>query len=131
MEIDIFRLFKIKELDWKREKMAKRRNPGRKISEIMQQTSRKKRFKRFALLVILVLIVTVFITGSRGTFQLYKFSKRKLNLKNEIETLEAEKIKLEEMKSKIETDPDFIEKIAREKYKMKKKEEKVYEIVEE
>jgi cell division protein FtsB len=52
-------------------------------------------------------------------------------LKNEIEALETEKAKLENMKSKIETDPEYIEKIAREKYKMKKKEEKVYEIVEE
>jgi cell division protein FtsB len=111
--------------------MAKRRKSVRKLSEIMQQIARKKRIRQFAFLAILIIVASIFITGSRGTFQLYKFSKQKLDLENEIETLETEKAKLEKMKSKIETDPEYIEKIAREKYKMKKKEEKVYEIVEE
>jgi cell division protein FtsB len=111
--------------------MAKRGKSVRKLSEVMQQISRKKRIRQLAFLAILIIVAAVFITGSRGTFQLYKFSKTKQDLKNEIETLETEKAKLENMKSKIETDPEYIEKIAREKYKMKKKEEKVYEIVEE
>ena len=56
---------------------------------------------------------------------------QKQDLEKEINALEMEKGKLEEMKSNLESDPEYIEKIAREKYKMKKKEEKVYEIVEE
>jgi len=111
--------------------MARRKKTGRKITEIMQQIARKKRIRQFAFLAVLILVAVVFISGSRGTFQLYKFSKQKQDLENEIETLETEKIKLDNMKSKIESDPQYIEKIAREKYKMKKKEEKVYEIVEE
>ena len=111
--------------------MVRRKKPGRKISEIMQQISRKKRIRQFAFLTILIIVASIFITGSRGTFQLYKFSKQKQDLEQEIEALETEKTKLEEMKTKIETDPEYIEKVAREKYKMKKKEEKVYEIVEE
>ena len=111
--------------------MAKKRKSGRKISEIMQQIARKKRIRQVTFLAILIIVASIFITGSRGTFQLYNFSKQKQNLEKEIETLEKEKTKLEKLKSKIETDPEYIEKIAREKYKMKKKEEKVYEIVEE
>jgi len=111
--------------------MAKRKKPGRKLTEVLQQIARKKRIKQFAFFAILILVATVFITGSRGTFQLYKFSKQEQNLEHEIETLEDEKSKLEKIKSSLETDPEYIEKIAREKYKMKKKEEKVYEIVEE
>jgi cell division protein FtsB len=111
--------------------MAKRRKSGRKLTEVLQQIARKKRIKQVVFLAILVLVATVFITGSRGTLQLYKFSKQQQDLENEIETLESDKIKLEKMKSNLETDPEYIEKIAREKYKMKKKEEKVYEIVEE
>jgi cell division protein FtsB len=111
--------------------MAKRRKQGRKITEIMQQIARKKRIRQFVFLAILIIVASIFITGSRGTFQLYKFSKQKQDLEQEIEVFETEKLKLEEMKSKIETDPEYIEKVAREKYKMKKKEEKVYEIVEE
>jgi len=111
--------------------MAKKRNSGRKISEIMQQIARKKRIRQLVFLAILVIVASIFITGSRGTFQLYKFSKQKQDLENEIDVQETEKTRLEKIKSKIETDPEYIEKIAREKYKMKKKEEKVYEIVEE
>jgi cell division protein FtsL len=111
--------------------MAKRRKQGRKITEIMQQIARKKRIRQIVFFAILILVASVFITGSRGTYQLYKFSKQKQDLENEIEVLEKKRTNLEKMKSKIETDPEFIEKIAREKYKMKKKEEKVYEIVEE
>jgi cell division protein FtsL len=111
--------------------MAKRRKSGRKISEIMQRMARKKRIRQIAFLTILILVATIFITGSRGTFQLYKFNKQKQDLENEIESLQTEKTKLEKMKSNLESDPEYIEKIAREKYKMKKKEEKVYEIVEE
>jgi cell division protein FtsB len=111
--------------------MAKRRKSNRKISEVLQKISRKKRIRQFAFFVILALVATIFITGSRGTFQLYKFTKQKQDLENEIEVLETERAKLEKMKSNLETDPEYIEKIAREKYKMKKKEEKVYEIVEE
>jgi cell division protein FtsL len=97
----------------------------------MQRIARKKRIRQIAFLTILILVATIFITGSRGTLQLYKFNKQKNDLENEIESLETEKTKLEKMKSSLESDPEYIEKIAREKYKMKKKEEKVYEIVEE
>jgi cell division protein FtsL len=111
--------------------MAKRRKPNRKISEVLQKISRKKRIRQVAFFTFLVLVAAIFITGSRGTLQLYKFTKQKQDLENEINALETEKEKLEKMKSNLENDPEYIEKIAREKYKMKKKEEKVYEIVEE
>lgn len=111
--------------------MAKKRRSNRKISEIMQRIARKKRIRQLAFLAVLIFVATVFITGSRGTLQLYKFTKQKQDLESEIESLERDKSKLENVKSNLEDDPDYIEKVAREKYKMKKKEEKVYEIVEE
>ena len=111
--------------------MAKRKKTGRKLTEVLQQIARKKRIKQIVFLAILILVATIFITGSRGTLQLYKFGKQKQDLEQEIKILEDEKTQLEKMKSNLETDPEYIEKIAREKYKMKKKEEKVYEIVEE
>ena len=97
----------------------------------MQGIARKKRIRQLVFITILILVATVFITGSRGTLQLYKFNKQKQDLEKEIETLEGDKSKLEKIKSNLENDPEYIEKVAREKYKMKKKEEKVYEIVEE
>jgi len=111
--------------------MTRKKKSNRKISEVMQRIARKKRLRQIVFLVILIIVASIFLTGSRGTFQLYNFSKQKVDLENEIEALESENSKLEEMKLKLESDPEYIEKIAREKYKMQKKEEKVYEIVEE
>jgi cell division protein FtsB len=111
--------------------MTRKKKSSRKISDVMQRITRKKRLRQIVFFVILILVASIFLTGSRGTFQFYKFSKQKLDLENEIKVLESENLKLEEMKLKLETDPEYIEKIAREKYKMQKKEEKVYEIVEE
>ena len=71
-----------------------------------------------------------FASGQRGTIQMISFIKQKNDLENEIKILEAEKKQLEIEKDKIKNDPEYIEKIAREKYKMKKKDEKVYQIVE-
>ena len=110
--------------------MKKKRRSGRKITEIFQEVSRKKRIRKIALSVVIIIIVIIFVSGSRGTYQLYKFNSRKAALEEQIETLEVEKQKLEKEKTSIEDDPAYIEKIAREKYKMKKKEEKVYEVVE-
>ena len=111
--------------------MAKKFKSGRRITQIMEQISHKKRIRQLTLIAILIIIVLIFSTGSRGTYQLYNFNQKKADLEMEIENLESEKKDLEKVKFKIENDPAYIEKIAREKYKMKKKEEKVYEIVEE
>ena len=111
--------------------MARKRNSGRKITEIFHEISRKKRMKTITLSAILIIIVLIFVTGSRGTYKLYKFNRQKADLEKQIERLEQEQTDLDKEKQKLESDPDYIEKIAREKYKMKKKEEKVYEIVEE
>ena len=111
--------------------MAKKHKSGRRITQIMEQISHKKRVRQLTLIAILIIIVLIFSTGSRGTYQFYKFNEKKADLEEEIEKLESQKKDLEKVKLKIENDPAYIEKIAREKYKMKKKEEKVYEIVEE
>lgn len=97
----------------------------------MQQIARKKRIRHIIFFAILTIIAVIFMTGSRGTYQLYKFHKQKQDLEIEVKMLEKEKQELEKVKDKIENDPEYIEKVAREKYKMKKKEEKVYEVVEE
>ena len=111
--------------------MVKKNKSGRKISQVMQKIARKKRLKQLSIIIALIIVALIFITGSRGTYQLYKFKQKKAELEAEVNRLENEKISLQDTKDKIENDPEYIEKIAREKYKMKKKEEKVYQIVEE
>ena len=109
----------------------KRRNKSdRKISEILRQIKRKKYIRHFLILGIVAILISIFASGSRGTYQLGRFINQKNQLQKEIKQLEEENKALEGLKNKIENDPNYIEKIAREKYKMKKEGEQVYQIVE-
>ncbi len=101
-----------------------------RLSEILRQLNRKKRVKKIIFLSLFAILLVFFATGQRGTIKLVSFTKQKHDLENDIKSLEEQNKQLQIEKDKIETDPDYIEKIAREKYKMKKKDEKVYQIVE-
>ena len=71
----------------------------------------------------------VFIFGDHGLLKLYNIkSKRKL-IQKKISHLREEKEILENEKSKIKNDLDYIEKIAREKYKMVKPGEKIFKVI--
>jgi len=102
----------------------------RKITDVLKRIAQKKRIKLFLGVFVLLLVVAYFVVGQRGTYKLISFYNQKVKLTEEIQQLELEKKDLEEFKSKLENDPQSIEKVAREKYKMKKKGERVYQIVE-
>jgi len=84
-----------------------------------------------ALLILLGLLALTlfFITGPRGTLKLYKIKREKAHLQQDILRLEQKKARLDSVRSRLKNDPLYIEKIAREKYNMKKKGEKVYRIL--
>jgi cell division protein FtsB len=111
----------------------KARIPAKKsgLKEILQKASRTKRIKHIFILSILLLLLIFLGSGSRGTIKLWQISNEVETIEQDIKLLEEEKKRLEEIKYKIENDSTYMEKIAREKYKMKKKGEKVYEIIEE
>jgi cell division protein DivIC len=95
----------------------------------MRKRSIKKRKKRwiFGFIVLLILLFLLSI-GKRGFIQHIRIKIEQHRLKREIASLEKEKERLEEEKKKLD-DPEHIEKIAREKYGMAKKNEKVYHVV--
>ena len=113
-----------------RKQRAKPPVQQRKITDVLKRIAQKKRIKLFLSVFVLLLIVAYFVVGERGTYKLISFYNQKEKLIEEIQHLELEKKELEEFKSKLENDPQSIEKVAREKYKMKKKGERVYQIVE-
>ena len=102
----------------------------RKITDVLKRIAQKKRIKLFLGAIVLLLIVAYFVVGKRGTYKLISFYNQKEKLIEEIKQLEIKNKELEEFKLKLENDPQSIEKVAREKYKMKKKGERVYQIVE-
>ena len=104
-------------------KFSKRRNSKSIIAT-------QKQFLQGLVLLICLSLIIVFIFGDHGLLKLYKIKqKRKITQANIIE-LREEKGKAISEKNKIENDLDYIEKIAREKYKMVKPGEKIFKVVE-
>lgn len=77
---------------------------------------------------VAALIILLFFTGPRSVFQLISASFEKKRLNREIYDLEQKKAELDSIRIELQTNPQVIEKIAREEYNMKKKGEKVYKI---
>ena len=74
-------------------------------------------------------LTIVFIFGDHGILKLYKIKNERKAIQKKIEDLRAEKEDLKNQKSRIENDLNYIEKIAREKYKMVKPGEKIFKVI--
>ena len=93
------------------------------ISFIQQQF-----FKGIVLLICFSLII-IFIFGDHGILKLFRIKNERKIIQKEISELRIQKEKLKNEKIKIESDLDYIEKIAREKYKMVKPGEKIFKVL--
>lgn len=81
--------------------------------------------------VVLVLIVLagvsyVFVAGDGGLMELAQGREDLRRLEGQVADLEAENDSLQRVLSRLESDPGFIEKLAREKYRMVKPRESLY-----
>tara|TARA_Y100000768_G_scaffold69403_1_gene48759 strand:- start:792 stop:1130 length:339 start_codon:yes stop_codon:yes gene_type:complete len=103
-------------------KSLKRNKPGSLL--IFQ----KQFFKGIVFLVFFSLII-VFIFGDHGLLKLYKIKNERQVIQKRIASLREEREKLKGEKIKIENDLSYIEKIAREKYKMVKPGEKIFKVI--
>ena len=88
----------------------------------------KQFFKGLVLLICFSLII-IFIFGDHGLLKLYKIKSERQLVQKKIAALREEREKLKTEKIKIENDLSYIEKIAREKYKMVKPGEKIFKVV--
>jgi len=88
----------------------------------------KQFFKGFVFLICFSLVI-VFIFGDHGLLKLYKIKTERKIIQKKIAVLRENREKLKEEKNKIENDLSYIEKIAREKYKMVKPGEKIFKVV--
>ena len=91
-------------------------------------SSQKQFFKGLVFLICFSLVV-VFIFGDHGLLKLYKIKNERQLIQKKITSLRKEREKLKSEKIKIENDLSYIEKIAREKYKMVKPGEKIFKVV--
>ena len=89
----------------------------------------QKQFFKGLVFLICFSLVIVFIFGDHGLLKLYKIKNERQMVQKKITLLREEREKLKAEKIKIENDLSYIEKIAREKYKMVKPGEKIFKVI--
>ena len=93
------------------------------------KTDIQKRVIKTILIIGALSLKIIFFFGDHGLYQLYTLKKERTQIQNQINNLRKEKIELENEKLKLQTDYKYIEELAREKYRMAKKGEKVFKVI--
>ncbi len=109
--------------------MARRRTVSHRRASSRRRKSGEKLVPKILVLVGFVLII-VFFFGDHGIYKLYEKKREKKQLLEEIDQLRAEQQKLLDEKDRLKNDIEYIEKIARERYRMAKPGEKVFKVIE-
>ena len=89
----------------------------------------QRKFLRGIILLGISFLIIIFLIGDHGLYQLYKIKAQGKITQKRIEELMTERDLLENEKERLETDLDYIERLAREKYRMAKKGEKVFKVI--
>ena len=79
---------------------------------------------------IIVGCMSLILFSDRGLINLWSLKKEKLEIQNEINDLRNQIALLEKEEEKLKFDEKYIEKIAREKFKMVKPGERVFKVSE-
>ena len=91
----------------------------------------QKNFINGVILLICATLTAIFLFGDHGLLQLYKLKVEKKKIQSNISELRKEREYLISEKNKLENDLKYIEKLAREKYRMAKPGERVYKVISE
>ena len=75
--------------------------------------------------------ISLILFSDRGLINLWSLKKEKLEIQNEINNLRNQIAIIEKEEEKLKFDEKYIEKIAREKFKMVKPGERVFKIIDE
>jgi len=89
----------------------------------------QKKLVRAVLILGAIVLLIIFFFGDHGVYQLYRLQQERSEIQQAIVKLRDEKLKLEAEKTRLETDFEYIEQLAREKYRMSKPGEKVFKVV--
>ncbi len=80
------------------------------------------------MVIIVVGCISLLLFSDRGLINLWSLKKEKLEIQNEINDLRNQIAMLEKEEEKLKFDEKYIEKIAREKFKMVKPGERVFKV---
>lgn len=76
-----------------------------------------------------ILLVIIFFFGDHGVYQLIRLKAERKAAQETIDRLRSERIELDAEKAQLETDLEYVERIARERYRMARKGEKVFKVI--
>ena len=83
------------------------------------------------MVIIIVGCISLLVFSDRGLINLWSLKKEKLEIQNQINDLRNQIAMLEKEEEKLKFDEKYIEKIAREKFKMVKPGERVFKVKDE
>ncbi len=89
----------------------------------------QKQLFKGVLSVVGLALVIIFLFGNHGVIELYKLSKKREEIQKEIESLRKQKVSLEKEKMLLKNDNKYIERLAREKYRMAKPNERIFKVI--
>ena len=105
-----------------------KRNP--KPRRFKQQVAAtQKQFIRGIILLLCITLLIIFIFGDHGLLQLYKLKRNRAKVQAQISQLRKERERVTVEKNRLENDIQYLEKLARERYRMVKPGEKVYKVI--
>ena len=91
--------------------------------------SLQKQLIRWTLFLVAITLLIIFIFGDHGLFQLYTLKAERKKVQKQITELRKNREALLVEKNRLENDLEYIEKLARERFRMAKKGEKVFKVV--
>ena len=104
------------------------------LSQTRRRNINSNKFQQQLIRAILVvgslILLIIFFFGDHGLYQLYQLRSEKAKIQSTISSLRNKKQLLEQEKNKLSSDPKYIEQLARERYRMAKKGEKVFKVIE-
>ena len=107
-----------------------RSNPKRKRQNNKQVQQIQQQMIRAILIIGALMLLIIFFFGDHGIYQLYLLRSERSEIQATITALREQKQILEEEKNKLTTDSKYIEQLARERFRMAKKGEKVFKVIE-
>lgn len=112
----------------KRYRAMQRRKKPRHIKK--QTRDAQKRLVRWVLFLVASILLVIFFFGDHGLYQLYHLRSERKATQLLIAELRKDQQVLEAEKTRLKTDSDYLEQLAREKYRMAKPGEKVFKVFE-
>jgi len=110
-------------------KLFKSRNIGKRNRKVPGKNEPQKQLFRGLIIMGVILMTVVFFFGDHGLYQLMRLKAERQETQETINQLRAERIELDAKKIRLETDLEYVERLAREKYRMARRGEKVFKVI--